>query len=241
MKTIVYTIIAEKTRSLNPLDDYFYYRTQCFKEMIQKTLQTLHDRGASYLVLKPGVSFNEYLELSDEDTKCELIQGEFVMHSPASILHERIFRLLSFLLQGYVSHYRLGEVLGSRVAVKLSEEDTFEPDILYVSKENTSRLQENYMDGSPDIAFEILSDSTRRFDLGAKKEKYLTCGVKEYWVVDPDHQTPTLYYPDGSEMQSKAGKVTSKILQGFWLDVSWIFSLPPEKECLDQILRAPDR
>lgn len=209
--------------------------------MIQKTLQTLHDRGASYLVLKPGVSFNEYLELSDEDTKCELIQGEFVMHSPASVPHERIFGFLYILVRGYVSYHHLGEVLGSRVAVKLSEEDTFEPDILYVSKENMSRLEENYMDGAPDMAIEILSDSTRRFDLGAKKEKYLTCGVKEYWVVDPDHQTLTLYYPDGSEVQAKAGKVSSKILQGFWLDVSWLFSLPPEKDCLDLILRAPDK
>lgn len=204
--------------------------------MIQKTLQTLQERGASYLVLKPGVSFHEYMELTDEDTKCELIEGEFVMHSPASIQHERIFRFLSFLLQGYVSHNHLGEVLGSRVAVKLSEENTFEPDILVVLKENAGKLKEKYMDGAPDVVFEILSESTRRYDLGAKKEKYLMHGVKEYWVADADNKTLTLYYPDGSEIQAREGKINSKIISKFWLDASWIFSLPPEKECLDKIL-----
>lgn len=204
--------------------------------MIQKTLQALHERGASYLVLKPGVSFQEYMELMDEDTKCELIEGEFVMHSPASIQHEKIFGFLYSLLHSFVSHKQLGDVLGSRVAVKLSEEDTFEPDILFVSNDNAGKLKEKYIDGAPDAVFEILSDSTRRYDLGAKKEKYLAHGIKEYWVVDGDNKTLTLYYPDGSETQAKEGKVTSKVISGFWLDASWIFSLPPEKECLDKIL-----
>ena len=33
---------------------------------------------------------------------------------------------------------------------------------------------------------EILSPSTRKFDLGPKKRIYARCGVLEFWAVDPD-------------------------------------------------------
>ncbi|MEO8622270.1 MAG: Uma2 family endonuclease, partial [bacterium] len=38
---------------------------------------------------------------------------------------------------------------------------------------------------TPSLVVEVISDSTRRRDLGPKRELYLDAGVPEYWVVDP--------------------------------------------------------
>lgn len=51
----------------------------------------------------------------------------------------------------------------------------------------------NYSRHIPLIAIEILSKSTRKKDLGVKKEKYAQVGIKEYWIVDPRHYTIDIY------------------------------------------------
>ena len=48
--------------------------------------------------------------------------------------------------------------------------------------------------GAPDFVLEIVSPSTWRTDLGAKRERYATLGVTEYWLHDPHgrHLQPAL-------------------------------------------------
>ena len=56
--------------------------------------------------------------------------------------------------------------------------------------------------GVPDFVLEIVSPSTWRTDLGAKREKYASLGVREYWLHDPHgrHLQPALagYRLEGS-------------------------------------------
>ena len=48
--------------------------------------------------------------------------------------------------------------------------------------------------GVPDFVLEVVSPSTWRTDLGAKREKYAALGVQEYWLHDPhgQHLQPAL-------------------------------------------------
>ncbi|MDE0349101.1 MAG: Uma2 family endonuclease [Gammaproteobacteria bacterium] len=56
--------------------------------------------------------------------------------------------------------------------------------------------------GVPDFVLELVSPSTWRTDVGAKREKYAALGVREYWLHDPHgrHLQPALagYLLDGS-------------------------------------------
>ena len=65
-----------------------------------------------------AMSDHEFLEFAPE-RKAELIGGEFILASPASRGHERLFMFLATLLNTYVRHHNLGEVFGSRTAVRL--------------------------------------------------------------------------------------------------------------------------
>ena len=48
--------------------------------------------------------------------------------------------------------------------------------------------------GIPDFVMEIVSPSTWRTDLGAKRDRYAALGVGEYWLHDPhaNHINPAL-------------------------------------------------
>lgn len=50
----------------------------------------------------------------------------------------------------------------------------------------TGHLKENPITVRPDWVCEVLSDSTRRKDLGPKRELYARQGVPHLWIIDPD-------------------------------------------------------
>jgi Uma2 family endonuclease len=43
--------------------------------------------------------------------------------------------------------------------------------------------------GAPDLVVEVLSPSTAKYDRGGKYEAYEKHAVREYWIIDPLHQT----------------------------------------------------
>ena len=47
--------------------------------------------------------------------------------------------------------------------------------------------------GAPDLCVEVLSDVSRERDTNAKRSIYARNGVREYWIVDPDSKTVTIY------------------------------------------------
>ena len=75
----------------------------------------------------------------------------------------------------------------------LSSIDVVEPDLLYVANDQQDILTESNVSGPPSLVVEVLSSSTRRRDETLKLELYGRMGVREYWIVDPDLETFTVY------------------------------------------------
>jgi Uma2 family endonuclease len=80
-------------------------------------------------------------------------------------------------------------VLAFHADVQLSPHDILEPDLCFVSNERAGIIGDRLLDGAPDLVIEVLSPSTRRYDLVAKRAIYATHGVREYWIVDPETKT----------------------------------------------------
>ena len=49
------------------------------------------------------------------------------------------------------------------------------------------------IDGAPDFVMEVLSPSSVEMDTGLKLVKYLSAGVREYWIVDPGREKVEVY------------------------------------------------
>ncbi|MDW8364295.1 MAG: Uma2 family endonuclease [Abditibacteriales bacterium] len=175
------------------------------------------------------LTLEEFLELVDEDTEAELIDGVVVMSSPAGTAHETLFGWLLRVLGGYVEERRLGVVLGSRSPVRITGYTGREPDLLFVRAERCHIIQENEITEAPDFVIEIVSPNDRLGQVIRKQAQYETIGVRELWVIDLPRREVRAYVlgEDGrfaSVPVSKGGVLRSAVVDGFELKVEWLWS-----------------
>ena len=118
-------------------------------------LQTLFDTPA-----KERMSAQEYIDSPQSENKSDLIEGVFILASPASRNHERVVSFIDTTLSNFVSAKRLGEVTSSNAAYTLSPENVYQPDISFVSNERLHLADDVFFNGPPDIAVEVISPSS---------------------------------------------------------------------------------
>lgn len=68
-----------------------------------------------------------------------------------------------------------------------------QPDIMVICDLEEHLDDNDYYKGVPTLIVEVLSKGTRRKDLIKKLDLYMSCGVKEYWIVNPDNKEVTVY------------------------------------------------
>ena len=187
-------------------------------------IHTLFDTPA-----KARISAEDYIASPQSEHKSDLIEGVFVMASPATVEHEDLMMFVGTLMRTFANSRRLGMVLGSNAAYRLNDANVYQPDISFLSNERMYLAGEVYVDGAPDLAVEIISPSSRQYDSVEKLVNYGRFGVQEYWLVDPVERNVTLYGNVGGQLvaiPSAEGVLRSRVLPGFWLRAEWIF--PPE-------------
>lgn len=181
----------------------------------------------SVIAKKKKYTYEDYAKLP-EGSPFQLINGELIM-SPALVpYHQRILGKLFIMFSDFVQKNQKGEVLVSPIDVYLNEEETYQPDIIFISNERLNIIGEKKIEGAPDLVVEILSESTAYYDLKHKKQIYESSGVKEYWIVDPIEKSIEVYENVNTEYMifSKAiskGIVKSKLFIDFEFEISKIF------------------
>lgn len=71
----------------------------------------------------------------------------------------------------------------------LADDTEVQPDLLVADRTQFTRKE---LPGPPLLAVEVLSPSTRRFDLLLKRDRLQTAGVPSYWLVDPEGPSVTV-------------------------------------------------
>ena len=74
--------------------------------------------------------------------------------------------------------------------INISKDDKIIPDVLVYCYDCDKKDKDNDL---ALIVIEVLSKSTRKKDLNAKKKKYAELGIQEYWVVDYNIQVMDIY------------------------------------------------
>ena len=156
-----------------------------------------------------------------QEQKADLINGEVFLAPPATRAHEDFLTCLHALLRFYVRVKALGMVIGSRVAMKLSEYDAPEPDLMFIKKERLHLLGETEIFGPADLVVEVISPGSRRLDFVDKRELYANFGVLEYWLIDLYKQQAFFWKNVNGIWEDlpvdENGIVRSEVLTGFWL------------------------
>ncbi len=140
--------------------------------------------NADYMRLTPPVSGG---------VRYQLIGGELIEMSGAILAHQIFAGRFYIALTLPTDALGIGEVVPAPYDVHIDEFNTYQPDLLFVSSERRGILERLGAFGAPDVVVEILSDSTRRRDLGAKLPVYLRAGVREVVIVDLEARTVAVY------------------------------------------------
>jgi Uma2 family endonuclease len=173
-----------------------------------------------------------------EGAPYELIRGELLMAPAPNTTHQRILRVLFRHLDNVTQAAGQGEVLFAPTDVRLSDLDTVQPDLLYISEERRHIIGEAVIEGAPDLVVEVLSASTAHRDLTTKKRLYEQHGVQEYWIVDPEQRTVEVHGLDDGLLRQQVrvvdeGTVASTLLAGFTVDLAVLFEDAPPSEAPD--------
>lgn len=166
--------------------------------------------------------------LLPEGAPYQLIEGELVRTPTPPVIHQVVSGNLLSRLMNSVKTSGAGLVL-HWVGVFIDDENAFQPDLVFVSKQRRDLVKDDGIHGAPDMVIEILSPSTAYYDLKKKYRVYEKSGVKEYWIVDPEMKAVELYSltEQGkfalTAAVSEQGVVKSCVLAGFEMTLEEVF------------------
>ncbi len=184
----------------------------------------------------------QFYEMIDEDKKLEFINGEVYFQSPAKYWHTQIVANLSMLILAYVRANQLGTVATEKLLISLSRND-YEPDLCFFKNEKAITFKKKQMQfPAPDLAVEVLSDSTERRDRGIKFDDYAAHGVQEYWIIDPNTEIIEQYELVGEQytllIKAREGILQSIAVKGFTIPIRSIFDENLTHEVLKKLINS---
>ena len=135
------------------------------------------------------ITWARFVQLEDDDRR-ELVDGELLEIDVPTKKHEWIVARLIWFLTSWAEPRRAGIVLGSGYKVRIDDHRGVMPDVQFTRSGREGLLDDEGMTrGAPDLAVEVVSPSSGRFDRVQKLAWYAAIGVGEYWIVDPDIET----------------------------------------------------
>lgn len=180
----------------------------------------------------PGpLTYEEFLEWADEDTRAEWYDGEVIMTSPASSHHQIIVGFLYRVLHLFIAVHQLGLVLPAPFQMKLRRAGP-EPDLIFVSNAQLGRLKPTLLDGPADLVVEVVSSESVERDRKKKFSLYQEAGIPEYWLIDSRTDQAQFFQLNAAGVYQEArpdaeGIYHSSVLPGFFLRIDWLWQAHP--------------
>jgi Uma2 family endonuclease len=182
-----------------------------------------------------------FYEEITEDGKCEFINGEVIVQSPATNKHCRIVARTAALLGTWSNLRELGHVVVEKILCQFPRND-YELDIVFFGKTKEALIQDKtLLHPVPDFIVEVLSESTAKHDRGIKFEDYQAHGVGEFWIIDPAAESVEQFiladgrYP-AKVQPLKTGIIRSEAIAGFEIPVRAIFDDAENLAAMRQLL-----
>jgi Uma2 family endonuclease len=180
---------------------------------------------------------DQYLATGDERPRCtELIDGEVIVNTPI-VRHQRIAARLRFLISVWCEAEPGRGESPDPIDAQLDTGNVFAPDVQWISAKRMPEADAGHLVGPPDLAVEIRSPSTWRYDIGAKRATYERAGLPELWLIDSASNSILVCrrtLPTGAtfDVTLEVGAnetLTTPLLPGFELDVGQLFLFAERK------------
>jgi Uma2 family endonuclease len=175
------------------------------------------------------IDADRFFALRDQlPPRAQLIDGEVVVMQSPALKPQVIVGELFVALRSWTRAAPGRGMCGIPVDVLVNERNVYAPDVWWVGADSVPDIEARFIPGVPDIAVEVLSPSTRRYDLVAKRRRYEQEGLPELWFIDPRDLTSTLLLRsersagtfDVTVEVKRDEALTSPLLPGFGVTVA---------------------
>ena len=153
------------------------------------------EAASHYLPPRQGAwTYEDYRRLLDNGMRYEVIEGNLYMSPAPRPKHQKVIALLYGHLWDFLKQHPVGEVFFAPIDVILPDiAGPVQPDLLFISHDRRGVIQENVINGVPNLIAEVLSPGNPQHDRNLKFNAYAKAGVQEYWLIDPDGRTMEVY------------------------------------------------
>jgi Uma2 family endonuclease len=174
-------------------------------------------------------TYDDFVRLPDDGNRYEILWGELVVSPSPARRHQLVVARLTTALVRHLEGRDLGEWLPAPMDVVLADDSIVEPDLLFFRKGRSLESPRHGIPVAPDLAIEVVSDSSRRRDTVDKRRLYAEHGVQEYWIVDPEQRRVEVLVLDGdhftSAVEATNGEIESpRVLPGLRVDLTALFA-----------------
>jgi Uma2 family endonuclease len=167
------------------------------------SVSSARHRSSSVPLSPPPSLTAEELYAHPDRKRFELVGGRLRVREPVGGAHGRLAVRLAALLHAHVVRHGLGTVMVEAGYVLRRRPDTVRgPDVSFLSAARVAQadIPDRFINGTPDLAVEILSPEDRTGSLEEKLMDYFDAGVRLVWVADPRRRRIEVIHPDRRSM-----------------------------------------
>jgi Uma2 family endonuclease len=173
---------------------------------------------------------DEFLRLPDTDDlrSAELVEGELIVDPPRA-RHQLVAGEIMYALMTWSRSDEGRGTVWHNLGVQLDERNVYQPDVLWYSENAGPDVHSPPPAPVPQLAIEVRSPSTWRYDIGAKKAAYEREGLQELWLVDTDAKIVLVFRRSAARVSAFDvaleidDTLTSPQLDGFELPLAELF------------------
>jgi Uma2 family endonuclease len=148
------------------------------------------------VLVRSGVTLDDYLAMPETMASHNLIQGRLYMSPTPIFRHQQVVGHIYRELFEFAA--ARGDIaILSPMDCHLPDGSVLQPDVIYINADRADII-DRWVMGAPDLVIEVLSPGTRRFDRSKKLAPYERNGVREAWLVDPVSFTVIVFSSDGA-------------------------------------------
>lgn len=181
--------------------------------------EIIKEKAEDYRYAVRKASYEEFLELSqNSDERYEYIDGEIYLLASPKTTHQRALTELLVIFYNWFQGKKCTPMVAPYdITLKHNPENinVVQPDVMVICDLEENLDENDYYMGVPSLVVEILSEGTRSKDLIKKLDLYMSCGIREYWIINPLNREVTVYLFEDQDISNSITYHKSETVQSF--------------------------